>query len=143
MSLYGHKQLSEAEEFDQDLIDELVEAFIVDDISRMNSDDIKEFCESEEAKALTEKAVLRKPTLMRLSREDDEKRRIRLACFVLAKSAKDPNYDKMVKYHTLWKKFRLPIFKKYGGKATRLARVAQKKYIMRAQKGEESSSESK
>ena len=98
----------------------------------MSSDKIHEVCESEQAQALLERTVLKKPTLMRLSREDDEKRRIKLACYQLAKDAKDPNWDKMLKYRALWKRYRGLIFKKYATRATRIARIAQKQYIKNA-----------
>jgi hypothetical protein len=101
----------------------------------MSSDQIHEFCEGEQAKALLERSVLKKPTLMRLSKEDDEKRRIKLACYQLAKDAKDPNWDKMLKYRALWKKYRGIIFQKYSNKATRVARVAQKEYLKKARSG--------
>ena len=55
MALYGHEVLTE--DFSNDInMDALVEMYFVDDISRMSSKQIKEFCESEQAKALQEKA---------------------------------------------------------------------------------------
>lgn len=134
MSLYGHNQLSNFNdtEFEDQAVKDLVETYFVDDISRMNSEQIKEFCTSDQAQVLVEKSVLQKPTLMRLSKEDDEKRRIKLACFYIAKAKKDPNYDKMVKFHGLWKKYRGMVFKKYYVSATRIAKKAQREYIKRA-----------
>ena len=130
MSLYGHASvLDETNGVD---LNALVEAYCYDDLHKMSSDKIHEFCESEQAQALLERSVLKKPTLMRLSREDDEKRRIKLACYQLAKDAKDPNWDKMLKYRALWKKYRGLIFKKYATRATRIARIAQKQYIKNA-----------
>lgn len=130
MSLYG--QTTVVDETNGADINALVETFYYDDLHRLSSDQIHEFCESEQAQALVERAVLRKPTLMRLSKEDDEKRRIKLACYQLAKDAKDPNWDKMLKYRALWKKYRALIFKKYAARATRIARIAQKNYIKNA-----------
>lgn len=131
MSLYGQQNAVLDETYGVNM-QELVETFYYDDLHRMSSDQIHEFCEGEHAKALLERSVLRKPTLMRLSREDDEKRRIKLACYQLAKDAKDPNWDKMLKYRALWKKYRGLIFKKYATRATRIARIAQKQYIKNA-----------
>jgi len=134
-SLYGHDVLNE--DFSNDInMDALVEMYFVDDISRMSTKQIKEFCESEQAKALVEKAVLTKPTMMRLSKQDDETRRIKLACYQLAKEANDPNFAKMVKYRDLWKKYRGLIFQKYANKATRIAKAGQREYLKKARSGE-------
>ena len=139
MSLYGHNQLEP--DIDGIDMDELVESFYVDEISRMSSDQIHEWCEGPEAQALLERSVLKKPTLIRLSKADDEKRRIKLTCYQLARGAKDPNWDKMIKYRAIWKKYRGLIFKKYANKATRIARIGQKKYIKSAMKEPNSKSD--
>jgi len=135
MGLYGHNL--ENEDFSSDInMDALVEMYFIDDISRMSTKQIKEFLESDQAKALEEKAVLTKPTMMRLSKQDDETRRIKLACYQLAKEANDPNFAKMVKYRDLWKKYRAVIFQKYANKATRIARAGQKEYLKKARSGQ-------
>ena len=132
MELFGHNNL-ETEDFSKEVdMDALVEMFFIDDISRMSTKQIKSFLESDQAKALQEKAVLTKPTMMRLSKQDDETRRIKLACYQLAKEAHDPNFDKMIKYRALWKKYRGIIFQKYANKATRVARAGQKEYIKKS-----------
>ena len=129
MSLFGNDVLNSTENFD---IDSIVEAFLYDDLQRMTSEQIHSFIESDECIALQERQVLKKPTVMRLSKADDEKRRIKLICYQLAREAKDPNWDKCVKYRALWKKHRAIIFDKYKNRATRLAQVSQKEYIKRA-----------
>lgn len=116
------------EAFDNESND-LIEAFIVDEVSRMSSDDIKAWVESEECKTLVEAQVLRKPTMMRLSKADDEKRRAKIAAYRLAKAANDPLYTKMLKYRTLWKQTSNKIMEKYGNKADRQAKKAQQEYI--------------
>lgn len=115
-------------------IDALVELCYYDEISRMSSDQIKEFCESEQAQALVERAVLRKPTLFRLSKIDDEKRRMRMYCYYLARQANDPEWKKCKKYRKAWKESRAKIFKKYMNKAAKMARISQKEYIKSASK---------
>lgn len=134
MSLYGHDSLIEAGIDEEAAVKELTEMFFIDDIKRMSSDQIKEFCNSEMATALVEKAILQKPTLMRLSKEDDEKRRIRLACYQLARDNNDPAWVKMKSYRDKWKGERAKIFTKYAARATRIARISQKNYIKVAQK---------
>ena len=130
MSLFGNEALKSADSnFD---IDSIVEAFLYDDLQRMSSEQIKQFLESDQCVALQERQVLKKPTVMRLSKVDDEKRRIKLICYQLARENKDPNWDKCVKYRALWKKYRGIIFDKYKNRATRLAQISQKEYIKRA-----------
>ena len=130
MSLFGNDALKSADSnFD---IDSIVEAFLYDDLQRMSSEQIKQFLESDQCVALQERQVLKKPTVMRLSKVDDEKRRIKLICYQLARENKDPNWDKCVKYRALWKKYRGIIFDKYKNRATRLAQISQKEYIKRA-----------
>ena len=75
-NLYGTTHISSIEEAAND--NKLLELFLVDDILKGTSEEIKNFCESEEAQILVEKQVLNKPTLVRLSKEDDLKKRIKI-----------------------------------------------------------------
>lgn len=130
--LYGQGTIDSVESMANS--DALMEAFLVDDVLRLSSDDIKNFCESEEAKILVEKAVLKKPTLMRLSKADDMKRRIKISAYQLAKEANDPEFAKLKKYTGLRKQSIAKIMKKYGTKAEKLAKLGQKNYIKTASK---------
>ena len=130
--LYGQGTIDSVESMANS--DALMEAFLVDDVLRLSSDDIKNFCESEEAKILVEKAVLKKPTLMRLSKADDMKRRIKISAYQLAKEANDPEFAKLKKYTSLRKQSIAKIMKKYGTKAEKLAKLGQKNYIKTASK---------
>lgn len=141
-SLFGTSQLLESMEEIANS-DEILEMFFVDDIMHGTSDQIHEFCESEEAKILTEKAVLKKPTMIRLSKADDEKRRTKLIAFQLAKNANDPEWAKVKKYTALRKQSIAKIMQKYGNKAQKIAKVAQKKYIATASKASASAKEKK
>ena len=132
MSLYGAKPIDNIEKIGNSR--EILEAYFIDDIIRMPSDDIKTFCESEEAKILVEKAVLSKPTMMRLDKKSDELRRTKLIAYQLAKNANDPNWVKLVKYQKLRKECIQKIMDKYGTKAAKIAKVAQKNYIKTASK---------
>lgn len=130
MSLYG--RFSTDNDTDEIDMNKLCESFAYDELSRLPSDVVQEFATSPEAQVLVERQVLKKSTLMRLSKEDDQKRRIKLTCYQLAKEANDPNWQKMILYRKKWKEYRAKIFTKYGNKATRLAKVAQKEYIKTA-----------
>lgn len=120
----------------------LLEMMIVDDVLRGDAKSIKEFCESPEAQVLQEKQVLRKPTMMRLSKADDAARRTKLAAYALAKEAKDPLYTKLKMYIKGKKAMTAKIMKKYGTKGQRVANIAQKNYIKVAQSAKNDSSSS-
>lgn len=128
--LYGTSLVTSVEEMANS--NALLELFYVDDILRGTSEEIKEFCESEEAQVLVEKQVLNKPTLHRLSKIDDLKRRQKLAAYMLASSNNDPLFAKLVKYQKLKKEYSNKILKKYGNKALRIAKMNQKDYIKKA-----------
>jgi hypothetical protein len=132
MSLYGAKPVDSIEKIGNS--NEILEAYFVDDIIRLPEEDIKSFCESEEAKILVEKAVLSKPTMMRLDKKSDAVRRTKLIAYQLAKQNNDPNWAKLVKYQKLRKECIQKIMDKYGTKASKIAKVAQKNYIKTASK---------
>jgi hypothetical protein len=129
-NLYGTEDIKSIEEAAQSK--ELMGMFIIDDILRGTTEQINNFCESEQAKVLVEKTVLTKPTLMRLSKQDDQKRRVKLIAYKLAKEANDPEWKKLKKYTALRKQSIKKIMNKYGKKAERIAKIAQKEYIKTA-----------
>lgn len=131
-NLYGASQLATMEAVANS--DAVLEMFIVDDLLRGTSDQIKQFCESEEAKILQEKSVLKKPTMMRLSKADDEKRRVKLMAYQLAKEANDPEWTKLKNFTEKRKASINKIMAKYGPKAEKMAKIAQKNYIATAKK---------
>lgn len=132
MAVYGSASLEVG--VSESLIKECVSLFLTDDISRGSSEQIKEFCVSETAKVLTEKSVLKKGTLMRLSKTDDEKRRVKLVAYQLAKDAKDPLWEKLKQNRVKEKELIKQIMKKYGHRAQQIAKIAQKEYIKTASK---------
>lgn len=141
MGLYGHSLVTGTvteSGIDDDLkgidLKPFVELMAYDDISRGDSEQIQEFCNSTIAQVLQEKQVLNKGTLMRLSKSDDEKRRIKLVAYHLAKSNKDPDWEKMCEHRKKWKIYRGKIMKKYGNRAIKIAKAAQKEYIKKAKK---------
>lgn len=128
--LYGTSHVTSVEEMAQS--NALMELYLVDDVLRGTSEEIKEFCESTEAQVLVEKQVLNKSTLHRLSKADDLKRRTKIAAYMLAKANNDPNFTKLVKYQKLKKQYSNAILKKYATKAARIAKLNQKEYIKNA-----------
>lgn len=127
MSLFGTSQIASMEQ--AACSNTVLEMFLVDDMLKCPSAQIKEFCESKQAEILQEKQVLKKPTMMRLSKADDEKRRKKLMAYQLAKEANDPEWEKLKKYTALRKECIAKIMKKYGAKAERMAKIAQKNYV--------------
>ena len=103
-----------------------LEACIVDEVSHLSDEKIQEFCQSPEAEALVEAGVMRKKTLVRLSKKDDFSRRRTMAAFTIAREKKDPLWSKLVKNRVQERKLIGEIVKKYGGKADRVAKAGQK-----------------
>lgn len=113
---------------------EFLEMMIVDDVLRGDAKSIQEFVTSPAAQVLQEKQVLKKATMMRLSKADDAARRTKLAVYALAKAAKDPMYAKLKMYIKGKKAMTAKLMKKYGTKGQRVANIAQKNYIKIASK---------
>lgn len=128
--LYGTNHIASIEEAANS--DAVFEMFLVDDIMHNTSDEIQKFCESAEAQVLIEKQVLNKPTIIRMSKAQDYKRRVKLLAYQCARDAKDPLWEKLVKYQALKKQYAAKILTKYGKKAERMAKIAQKAYIKKA-----------
>ena len=112
----------------------LQEAFLIDDLSRLPSDQLREFCESDEAKALVEANVLRKPTLVRLSKKDDETRRIKIAAYEICKEENPNLWKKLADNRVKEKKLINQIMTLYRSRAIKKARAEQKEYIKTAKK---------
>ena len=130
MSLFSAESIEGINESFEDLaLEQVVESFIVDEVCKMDDEDIKSWCESDECLGLQEANVLKKSTAMRLSKADDFKRREKIAAYALARQANDPLYAKMLKQRSLWKQTSNKILAKYGSKANRLAKKGQAAYM--------------
>ena len=90
---------------------------------------IKHFAESADLKVLVESRRMPKKSFTRLSKNDDLLRRERLATLILAREAKDPLFFKLAKNRVQERKLRAAIFKKYGNKASRIAKRSQMKHM--------------
>ena len=131
MSLYDSTKVVSLDEIANSNM--MLEMLIVDDVLRGDAKSIQEFCNSPMAEVLQERQVLKKSTMMRLSKQDDAARRTKLAVYALAKAAKDPDYKKLKMYIKGKKAMTAKLMKKYANKATRIANIAQKNYIKVAQ----------
>ena len=131
MSLYDSTKVVSLDEIANSNM--MLEMLIVDDVLRGDAKSIQEFCNSPMAEVLQERQVLKKSTMMRLSKQDDAARRTKLAVYALAKAAKDPDYKKLRMYIKGKKAMTAKLMKKYANKAARIANIAQKNYIKVAQ----------
>lgn len=113
-------------------VNAVTESMIYADLVQLPQEEIQEFCESAEAQALMEKAVLNKKTLVRLSKKDDLARRVKQAAYQIAREKKDTLWVKLVKTQMVKRKLVTAIMKKYQNPAMRLARASQIEYIKAA-----------
>ena len=136
-SLYGRTLLKESA-YDEDLsgvdLQPYVQLMAYENAAFKHEDEIKTFTESEECKVLMEKQVLNKSSYMRLSKQDDFKRRLKLVAYQMAKENNDPDYKKMKLHRAKFKAFRAKVLKKYGNRAKKIAMASQKEYIKQAKK---------
>lgn len=138
-NLYGASQISSIDE--AAVSNAILELFLVDDVMHGSQEEIQQFCESAEAQVLMEKQVLNKPTVVRMSKEADQARRVKLICYQLAKESGDPLWSKLVKFQAGKKKYANLIYKKYCKKAEKIAKIAQKEYIKKARSAKATASE--
>lgn len=115
-------------------LQEYVQLIAADETTRLPEEKIQQLLESGEFQALQEKQIINNKTMMRLSKADDFKRRVKLIAYKLAKDAKNPHWGKMMTWRGKWKGERDEILKIFGKKAEKIARLAQKEYIKKAKK---------
>ena len=141
MAIYGRDVIHESVNTDDEDItltneelQEYVQLIAADEATRLPEEKIQQLLESGEFQALQEKQVINNKTMMRLSKADDFKRRVKLIAYKLAKDAKNPHWGKMMTWRGKWKGERDEILKIFGKKAEKIARLAQKEYIKKAKK---------
>ena len=107
----------------------LEEAYIYDELSHLTDENKKAFLQSEECKAMEEKALIGRKTLVRLDKNDDLTRRTKMAAFEMAKQKGDVLWDKLALNRVKERDLISKIMKKYGSKAQRIARVGQREHL--------------
>lgn len=110
---------------------ELLEMYVIDEVSKLPDEKIKEFCESKEAETMIQEGIISRKTLVRLSKNDDLSRRTKMAAFQLAKENNDSLWDQLVKNRIKEKQLIAKIVQKYGNKATKAAKVGQQQFMKR------------
>ena len=127
-SLFGTKNIESVEEMAKD--ESLQRLFLLDEIMNESEAAIKEFCDSAEGQVMMEKANLDKKVVSRATvRKMDLRRRIKLTAYSMAKANNDPNWAKLVKFTKLKKFYANKLLAKYGTRAEKVAKIAQKNYI--------------
>ena len=141
MAIHGRNVIHESVNTDDEGItltneelQEYVQLIAADEATRLPEEKIQQLLESGEFQALQEKQIINNKTMMRLSKADDFKRRVKLIAYKLAKDAKNPHWGKMMTWRGKWKGERDEILKIFGKKAEKIARLAQKEYIKKAKK---------
>lgn len=130
MGIFSEAAFSQGTGLDDAKLQSYVEMFLEDDISRLSSSQLQEFCApGGVGEALVEAKVLGKKTFVRLSRTDDLDRRATMIAMQMAKDANDPIFDKLALNRVKEKEYLGLIRKKYGMKAEKQAKTAQKEYI--------------
>lgn len=109
--------------------EELLEAYIYDEISRLSDEKREEFVNSQEAQGMLEAGLISRKTLVRLSKNDDLERRIGMAAIQLSKESDDALYDQLIKVRIKERELLDKINAKYVNRATRVAKIGQKDYL--------------
>lgn len=125
---------------DEQLVDhdELMEAFIVDEISHLPDSLIKEFCEpGGVGDQLVQEGKLRsRNTIVKMAKKDDLSRRITMTCMQMAKDANAPEWRKLVKAQKMKNLYKAKIVKKFRSKAERVAKKTQQEFLKGGPKGQ-------
>lgn len=117
--------------------DELMEAFIIDELSFLPTGTLREFCEDGGVadQLVTEGKLRSKNTIVKMSKKDDFSRRVSMVCMQLAKDNKDPNWAKLVKAQQMKNKHKATIIKRWYKSAERIARKTQQEFLHGGSKG--------
>lgn len=104
--------------------------FIVDEVSHLPEELIKEFCkEGGVGEALVQEGKISRKTIVRLNKADDLHRRAQIGAMLAAKKNKDPKYAKYMKYKALCRELKNDILQKYASKGERIAKQSQKEFL--------------
>lgn len=131
MGIFSTNNYNESASINEELKNpnELLEAYIADELKFAPEEALKEFVNSPEAEAMIEAGIITRKTLVRLSKNDDLSRRTTMAAFQLAKEADDPLWNQLVKNRVRERELIAKITQKYSSRATKAARIGQKSYL--------------
>lgn len=115
--------MSEAE------LENLQEMYLVEECGRFSESELQEFLESDLCQELLTEGKMRNNTIVWLSGRADLDRRTKMAALQMAKSNKDPMYDKIKKLRMRERELISKIMQKYSHKARKTAKSSQKDWI--------------
>ena len=107
----------------------LQESFFFYEVNSLPYEERARILASPEVKIMEERGLIGKDTRVRLSKNDDLERRIGMASLQMAKDEEDILYDKLLLNRVKEKELLAKIDKKYGLKASKVAKVGQKEYL--------------
>lgn len=110
---------------------ELMESFIIDELSFLSPEQLQEFCEPGGVadQLVTEGKLRSKNTIVKMSKKDDYSRRVAMTCMQLAKDNNDPNWKKLVKAQQMKNKYKAAIVKRWSNQAERVAKKSQNEFL--------------
>lgn len=118
------------ESFSDKSYKDVIEMLIIDEVSQLSDDKIKEFCESGGVgEQLVREGKIGRKTIVRLSKKDDWSRRRKQMAIKLARENNDPLFDKLALNRVKERDLLAKIMQKYGNKGGRLATQSQKEYL--------------
>lgn len=116
------------DENDSSIQEAAIEAFFIDEISRMSDDERNEFFNSDGFQALYEAGVVNKRAIVALNKESEVTRRAMIIAIELAKKSGDSLYERLKKNREIEKRLLADIKKKYFPRAIPLAKKAMRDY---------------
>lgn len=132
MGMFGPSSIQESTFETNDLYnpEALQEMFLVDElVNTLSHEELQEFVQSEECKALVESGALNQQSIMYLNKLDDLTRRTYVAAIQMSRSSKDSLYDQLEKVMQKREDILGKIYKKYGIQAKKDAKLAQREFI--------------
>lgn len=110
--------------------DEVMELFILDEVSHLPDEKIQEFCKPGGlGEQLVMEGKFKKNTLVRLSKKDDLSRRETMLAMQMAKDANDPLWNKYVVVTQKRNDLKIKMKQKYSNKANKAAKAAQNEFL--------------
>lgn len=101
---------------------ELAEAMILDELSFLTDEEKEQFAVSETCTELINEGLLKRQSVVRLTKNDDLSRRTKLAAFNIAKDRDDPLWGMLVKNRVKERALIGKIMQKYKSQAERVAK---------------------
>lgn len=129
MGMFGKTMDNDFGMITESFMQEYNEKVFFVEASMLSDSERSRLLQSPEVQAMQEKGLIGRHTMVKLSKVDDLERRTSMASIQMAKENNDPLYVQLINNRIKEKKLLNAIDKKYAGKATRVAKAAQKTYI--------------